>query len=97
VLDVLLASREWTSFGKLLQCFDSGDGSNLLHWLVKRRLLEKREMEGGLSYRITEKGEEFVREYQGMKRLSAELWKSYGKAIGVQVCNRRRKVIRYEL
>ena len=94
MLQILTSSKEGMRGGAPLSSAASDELQGILEFMVKRSLLErKRGVNGDSNYRITMRGVEFLREYEGLKTLSAELSKTYGKAMDVRARHRGRREI----
>jgi len=92
ILQILTSSKEGMRIGAPSSSAGSNEVREILEFLVKRKLLERRRgVDGDSRYRITDRGVEFLQEYEGLRTLSAELCKSYGKAVDVRVRNRGRR------
>jgi len=94
ILQILTSSKDGMREGTLLNPAASNEVRGVLEFLVKGKLLErKRGVDGDYNYRITTRGVEFLNEYEGLRTLSAELCKTYGKAMDVRPRNRGRREI----
>jgi predicted transcriptional regulator len=95
---ILSTSKNGVKGRSHLDSMGSDELNDVYTFLVRRRLLERRHLVSGEdSYRITKRGEEFLREYEGLKTLSIELCKSYSGDIDSRVHSRLRRKMRNEL